>query len=105
MSDVEIRPPIDLDALADVLFPVHVMHGYPVKGVADPRVWLELSDSLAQCTVLLYGEPVGHVAVTRPVQGEAAPAILVGREGMSFLGPVGGPSPLAQCPRMRVAIP
>lgn len=83
MSRMEIRPtvPADLDDLADALIQVHSTDGYPVEGVADPQAWLHLPAALGQWTALLDGTPVGHVGMTRPAHGDAAPTMLAEREG------------------------
>lgn len=85
MSSAEIRPttPADVDALADVLVQVHAKDGYPVEGIAEPQSWLTLTDPLGQWTASLNGQPVGHVAMTRPGHGDAAASMLEELEGAS----------------------
>lgn len=72
MSGVEVRPFVaeDLDPLARVLVEVHATDRYPVEGVDDPRVWLQLDSPLGQWTALLDEAPVGHVAMLQAVLAE-----------------------------------
>ncbi|WP_435202201.1 GNAT family N-acetyltransferase [Janibacter sp. GS2] len=82
----EIRPTVaaDIKGLADALIQVHSTDGYPVEGVDNPQAWLHLPAALGQWTALLDGNPVGHFGITRPGQGDAAPAMLAASEGMSL---------------------
>ncbi len=65
----------DLSALAVVLVAVHAQSGYPVEGVADPVEWLTEPRPLHAWVAVLGKVVVGHVAVTTPGTGDAAPAI------------------------------
>lgn len=85
MTEIEIRPtvPTDLGALAEVLVRVHAADGYPVEGVENPRLWVDVPNPLGQWTALVGARPVGHVALMKPDSGDVAPSLLSQQEGLN----------------------
>lgn len=77
--NVLVRPvlPADLDVLGEVLENVYRADGYPVEGVSDPQSWLNPDRLIAQWTATIDDEPVGHVALCRPVEADGAPKLLL----------------------------
>lgn len=69
------RTNADLRAAAVVLVAVHKQSGYPVEGVVDPVGWLTDPRPLRAWVAVLGNGIVGHVAVTQPGNGDAAPAM------------------------------
>ncbi|WAL96496.1 GNAT family N-acetyltransferase [Streptomyces sp. Je 1-369] len=69
----------DLEACVGVLAAVHKADGYPVNWPDEPGTWLEGADAIGAWVAELDGRVVGHVALSRPGPGDAAPG-LWGRE-------------------------
>ncbi|MFC5142156.1 GNAT family N-acetyltransferase [Actinomycetospora rhizophila] len=71
MAAVRDRRPADLEALAAALVEVHLVDGYPVEGVADPRAWLTPPGTLHAWVATLDDAVVGH-ALAMTAQPEIA---------------------------------
>ncbi|MFI5803538.1 GNAT family N-acetyltransferase [Streptomyces sp. NPDC051561] len=76
--EVRLRHPADLPVLARVLGEVHEEDGYPRDWPASPEEWVGLPAPLGAWVVVWGGEPVGHVALTAPGQGDVAPGLVAG---------------------------
>lgn len=74
MKSVIIRPfeNADLADTASALIQVHTTDGYPVEGVDHPEAWLRSADVIAAWVGELDGSIVGHVAIMRPHEEDAA---------------------------------
>lgn len=86
MNDLTIRPRTnaDLPAAAKALVNVHETDGYPVEGVSDPEGWLQSDALLTAFVAELDGRIVGHVAITRPQNGDAAAELYHAAPGESI---------------------
>ena len=62
----------DIPALADVLVRVHIVDGYPVEGVADPRAWLTHPHELRCWTAKVDGESIGQITLTAATDDDDA---------------------------------
>ncbi|MFJ2178374.1 GNAT family N-acetyltransferase [Streptomyces sp. NPDC101062] len=81
MCDVRRRDVGDLDDCVSVLAEVHKVDGYPVNWPATPADWLAPPEQLAAWVAELDGRIVGHLALSPPVEGDAAPALWGERTG------------------------
>ncbi|MEU6157532.1 GNAT family N-acetyltransferase [Streptomyces sp. NPDC047130] len=68
------RAELDLPACVEVLRAVHARDGYPLDWPADPVAWLSPATSPAAWVAEHDGRIVGHVALSRPGEGDEAPA-------------------------------
>ncbi|MGL5828731.1 MAG: GNAT family N-acetyltransferase, partial [Angustibacter sp.] len=80
-ATIRPRTDDDLPALARVLVKVHATDGYPVEGVDDPLAWLDLPNAIGAWTAELNGQPVGHVALTKPGRSDEAPRLFAEQHG------------------------
>jgi ribosomal protein S18 acetylase RimI-like enzyme len=78
---IRSRTDADLPALGRVLAAVHERDGYPVEGVADPVAWLTSDRLLGAWVAEINGEPIGHVALTRPGGDDDAVRLWIERTG------------------------
>ncbi|MGW0606210.1 GNAT family N-acetyltransferase [Streptomyces sp. NPDC002640] len=64
----------DLPACAEVLRAVRERDGYPLDRPADPVAWLSPAALLGAWVAEHEGRVVGHAALSRPGEGDEAPA-------------------------------
>lgn len=78
MSPIEVRPATlaDMESLSEVLVEVHGLDGYPVEGVSSAQQWLWLPQAIQQWVATRSGEPIGHIALMPPMDGDIAPRLL-----------------------------
>ncbi|USQ86906.1 GNAT family N-acetyltransferase [Streptomyces phaeoluteigriseus] len=75
------RTPADLDACVSALALVHAHSGYPVGWPAEPAAWLSPPLLLAAWVAERDGRIVGHAALCRGEDGDAAPRLWAARGG------------------------
>lgn len=78
------RRPEDLPALGELLRIVHDTDGYPVEGVADPIAWLDTPGLLGSWVATIDNDLVGHVSLSEPRTGDAAPQLLATQTGTTI---------------------
>lgn len=79
---VRPRTDRDLDACVEALAAVHRHSGYPVNWPDHPADWLTPRSVLAAWVAELDGRVVGHLSLSRAVEGDAAPGIWAARTGV-----------------------
>jgi GNAT superfamily N-acetyltransferase len=91
----------DLDGVVAVMAEVHRRDGYPMHWPADPAAWLAASRLIAAWVAVLDGQIVGHVSLSQPGRGDAAPRLAGTVPGLAGVGP--GPASVAMVSRLFVA--
>ncbi|MEU3459597.1 GNAT family N-acetyltransferase [Streptomyces sp. NPDC006733] len=80
------RDASDLDACVRALTEVHAGDGYPVDWPEHPGAWLNHPSQFAAWVAERDGVVVGHIALSRSGEGDAAPALWSRRTGAPTAG-------------------
>lgn len=75
-----------MDACVTMLRAVHLGDGYPVNWPDDAARWLAVDGDERSWVAQRDGRIVGHVTLTRPDGGDAAPTLAPGGTDMAVVG-------------------
>lgn len=79
---IRSRGESEVGECARILAEVHRRDGYPMRWPADPGRFLAHPDFLGAWVAVVDGRLAGHVALSEPGPGDAAPALLGGSAAM-----------------------
>src|SRR5580692_13194 len=101
------RVDADLAEVVAMMAEVHRRDGYPLHWPADPAGWLAGGRLIGAWVATLDGQIAGHVSLSRPGRGDAAPALADAGAGAGAGADAGagapGPAPAAMVSRLFVS--